>query len=317
LVQKTIEHFSGQNQQNLTNIAYEVWNEPDLFGHWQIGQTPDYLKLYHYAAIGAAKAQKVNSFKLGGPATTAVNGNWTGSFLDYVQQNHLKLDFLSWHRYSADPTQFSRDLTQIHQWLNEHHRTDLTLFLTEWGSNSENSPWHDTNFDAAHLAASVRQMLGQVDLAFTFEVKDGPSPNQEKYWGRWGLLTHQLDGLSEKKPKYTAFLLLNQMRGRRIQLRGEGSWVTGFAAWENNTLRILLTNLDSQNRHFENVPVQILNLKNGRYQLRQTYLSGLNQQEETTISNQTWSKTLPLTANNLVLLELTLLEPAERAESLH
>ena len=125
LVQKTIEHFSGQNQQNLTNIAYEVWNEPDLFGHWQIGQTPDYLKLYHYAAIGAAKAQKVNSFKLGGPATTAVNGNWTGSFLDYVQQNHLKLDFLSWHRYSADPTQFSRDLTQIHQWLNEHHRTEI------------------------------------------------------------------------------------------------------------------------------------------------------------------------------------------------
>jgi hypothetical protein len=122
-------------------------------------------------------------------------------------------------------------------------------------------------------------------------------------------LTHQLTGSSEKKPKYTAFLLLNQMRGRRIQLRGEGSWVTGFAAWENNTLKILLSNFDPQNRHFENVPLQIINLKNGLYRLKETYLEGLNQENTFSVTANSLSKSFPLTANNLVLLELTFTSP--------
>jgi hypothetical protein len=309
LVQKTIEHYSGRNQQNLPNVIYEVWNEPDLFGRWQISQPPDYLKLYHYAAIGAAAAQNVNSFKLGGPATTAANEQWTERLLDYVRKNNLKLDFLSWHRYSSHPEQFKKDADAIDRWLKSSQRGDLAKFLTEWGSDSENSSWHDTNIDAAHLIASIRQMLGLVDLAFTFEIKDGPSPNSQKYWGRWGLLTHQLTGSSEKKPKYTAFLLLNQMRGRRLNLTGEGTWVTGFAAQDGPTLRLLLANLDPLGRHFENVPLQITNLQNGRYQLQVTYLEGLNRQEDVIVNNALFSQTLPLTANNLALLELTLLPP--------
>ncbi|MFH1841124.1 MAG: hypothetical protein ABH807_03160 [Candidatus Shapirobacteria bacterium] len=307
IVQKTIEHYSGKNQQNIPNVIYEVWNEPDLFGQWKIGRTPDYLQLYHYAALGAAKARNVHSFKLGGPATTAPYSGWVTPFLDYVQKNHLRLDFLSWHRYSADPRQFAQDLLNVKLWLADHERRDLAIFMTEWGSDPENSSWHDTNFDAAHLVASVRHMLGLVDLAFTFEIKDGPSPESQKYWGRWGLLTHQLTGSSEKKPKYTAFLLLNHMRGRRLNLTGEGDWITAFATQENTTLRLLVANLDPRQRHFENVPLRIINLKNGTYQLQQTYLEGINRQEKITITNNALSEHLPLTANNLVLLELTLL----------
>ena len=33
---KTIEHYSGKGERNMSGIYYEVWNEPDLaqFGSW-------------------------------------------------------------------------------------------------------------------------------------------------------------------------------------------------------------------------------------------------------------------------------------------
>ena len=71
LVQRTIQHYSGQSEYNLTDVAYEIWNEPDLFGNWKIGGDKDYQLLYQYAVVGANQTQKTNPFKIGGPATTA------------------------------------------------------------------------------------------------------------------------------------------------------------------------------------------------------------------------------------------------------
>ncbi|GAF80588.1 unnamed protein product, partial [marine sediment metagenome] len=231
VVRKTIEHFSGRNQRNLFNVHYEVWNEPDLFGNWKIGRDPDYCFLYHYAVLGAQQAKNVNPFKIGGPATTALYKTWVDGFLNYVAKNNLRLDFYSWHRYSLNPKDFLDDVNRIDSWLSHHGGYYLLpKFLTEWGSSSENSPYHDGRFDAAHLVSVSRQLLQRIDLAFVFEIKDGPSPEGKEYWGRWGLLTHN----GEKKPKYYALELLNKIKGNWIRLTGEGTWVTGFAAKDEN-----------------------------------------------------------------------------------
>ncbi len=305
VVQATIERYSGRAGLNLTDVAYEVWNEPDLFGNWRIGGAKDYRLLYRYAVLGANRASGVNRFKIGGPAITAPYHNWVDGFLDYAAQNKLRLDFYSWHRYAADPEKFLDDVNLVDAWLFQNAGGTVAKYLTEWGSFSENAPVHDTTHDAAHLAATIRQLIQRVELAFTFEIKDGPDPEGQKYWGRWGLLTHEMGGKAEKKPKYFALKLLNKMTGERVGLQGEGTWVTGFAARQDNKIKIILINFDQSGRHFENVPLSIVNLENGAYLYEETFLTGTGRKSTETIMYGVLEKQIPLAANNIVVVEFT------------
>lgn len=304
VVQMTIEHYSGKSQKNLSGVIYEVWNEPDLFGGWRVGSDKDYRVLYLYASRGAQSARNTNSFKIGGPATTAPYENWVGKFLNYVSKNKLRFDFYSWHRYTIKPVNFLTDLDKVDSWLFQNAAYSLPKYLTEWGSDSENSNLHDSQFDAAHLVATVRQMLQRADLIFTFEIKDGPSPEGKKYWGRWGLLTHEIGGPIEKKPKYRAFSLLNKINGNLLRLSGEGTWVTGFAVKDNGKIKIILTNLDKNGQNFENVPISILGLEEGNYEIKNTSLlaPAIKKQEASIQGIVKFS--VPLPANDVALIEL-------------
>ncbi len=305
VVKTTIEYYSGVNHRNLPDVIYEVWNEPDLFGKWKTYGKKDYRLLYFYASKGAEGAQNVNSFKIGGPATTAFYKNWLEEFVKYVYENNLRLDFFSWHKYSLSPGDFLEDINFIDSLLSSHGGSYLIpKYLTEWGSNSENSPLHDGNFDAAHTIATLRQILDRIDLAFTFEIKDGLSPTGEKYWGRWGILTNEKVGLA-KKPRYFALQLLNEMTGQRINLTGEGSWVTAFAVKNNQTIKVLLVNYDSDGIHNENVPVTFTGLEPGKYTLSQTNLYGKTTTNEEPISGDYIIQTIFIPVNGIVLLELS------------
>lgn len=304
VVQETIQHFSGKNEVNLINVVYEVWNEPDLFGNWKIGGEKDYRVLYKYAIEGANQAKATNPYKIGGPAITAPYQTWVDGFLDYVKENNLRLDFYSWHRYSLEPEEFLKDINKVDTWLFQNAGYSLEKYLTEWGSVSENSSYHDSNVDAAHLVATIRQFIHRVDLAFIFEIKDGPDPEGKKYWGRWGLLTHEKAGSVEKKPKYFALQLLNKISGTRVYLEGEGTWVTGFASKEGSKTKIILVNFDQNGRHFETIPLTINNLESGTYSYRESFLIGVGRNSTETVTNGFLKKEIPLSANNIVFIEL-------------
>jgi len=305
IIRETIQHYSGRQNRNLKNVVYEVWNEPDLFGQWQIGEQKDYRLLYRYAVEGANQTKNINPFQIGGPSITAPYQSWVDDFLNYTQQNKLRIDFYSWHRYTIEPKKFLEDVDKIDTWLFQNAGYSLNKYLTEWGSVSENSSFHDSNFDAAHLVATTRQLLQRVDLAFIFEIKDGPSPEGKKYWGRWGLLTHQIAGPVEKKPKYWAYQLLNKMTGNRVSLEGEGTWVSGFATKDGSKIKIILVNLDKNGQSFENVPLIIKNLGNGSYSYQETFLIGPGKKNNEDITDNTLKKEIPLSANNIVVIELT------------
>lgn len=304
VVKETIQHYSGKEQKNLTNVIYEVWNEPDLFGGWRVGGEKDYRLLYQYAILGANQAQNTNPFKIGGPAITAPYKNWVDRFLEFTVKNNLRIDFYSWHRYALNPEKFLEDINIIDNWLFKNAAGSLEKYLSEWGSIPEKSPLHDNDFDAAHLVATIRKLIQRVDFAFVFEIKDGLSPNKEKFFGGGGVLTHEGAGKIEKKPRYYALELLNKMTGIRLKLDGEGSWVSGFATKDNNMIKIILVNLDQTNQHFENVPLTIINLENGNYSYKESFLRGAEKISTETISNNTLQKQIPLAPNNIVLVEL-------------
>ena len=304
VVKETIQHYSGRDDKNIKNCAYEVWNEPDLFGNWKINGIKDYRLLYKYAVLGANQTTNTNPYKIGGPSVTAPYKNWVDGFLTFVFNEGLRLDFYSWHRYDPDPKKFLEDIDAVDTWLFQNAGYTLEKDLTEFGSVSDKSPLHDSQFDAAHLVAVIRQLIQRTDFAFTFEIIDGPTQGKQKYVGGWGLLTNEAAGAVEKKPKYQALIMLNSVSGDRIELSGEGTWVTGFATKNKENIQVILSNLDPNNQHSETVPVFFKNLENGTYSYQESFLGGQQKNEEITVNDHSLTLQTILSPNNVVLIEL-------------
>lgn len=306
VIQRTIEHYSGTKNLNLDNVYYEVWNEPDLFGGWKTYGSKNYLTLYRYAAIGAQNAQGVNNFKIGGPATTAFYKNWVESLADYVSENNLRLDFFSWHRYNLNPDQYAADISAINHILMSYpDLVYLPRLITEYGFDSEINPGYDNNFAAVHALATIKQSLYGYTYLFAFEIVDGKSPQNQQYWGRWGLITHPETG-KNTKPRYRAFMLLNQMwPGTRLFLKGEGSWVTGFAVKNKNSIKVLIINYDKNGIHSEAVPLKIEKIAPGNYLLKRQRLGQAASSNNLQITATQFATEEILPANSAILLDLT------------
>ncbi len=297
VVQATIEHYSGRNNKNIPNVIYEVWNEPDLFGGYKTYGDKNYLTMYQVSAQAAARAKNVNQFEIGGPAITALYQNWAERMIKFVDENNLRMDFFSWHRYDLNLERFEKDADSIREWSsNIPALVNLKFYVTEWGHDPKIHPGYDTKFSAIHTIAAARTMMAKVQRAFLFEIKDGPG--NEKFWGRWGLLTNEKFGTPEKKPRYYAIQFLNSLLPFRVSLAGEGSWVKGIASMgEDGDLKVMVVNYDPKETHSEAVPILFENLPKTSFKYtRKDFLGGTNSSQVSTDS-ASW-KTLEFMAPN-------------------
>lgn len=316
-IQATVEHLSGRSQRNLANIYYEVWNEPDLFGKWTMKSgrwqpnqcqslQSDYRCLYYYSLQGTINAVNTNPFKFGGPAITALKINFLKDFFNFVIDQRLRLDFLSWHRYSLNPDHFTNDLDEIEKLFQSFPGVaKIEKVISEAGPDSEVNAINDNHFSAAHTAFISRLLLDRVDLIFTFEVKD--SFGDVDFWGRWGVVSYQ----NQLKPRYFALQALAELPGQQLAVSGEGSFVKAIAAREENRYQLLLINYDRRSLHSESVPISWQNLSPGQYQLRQAALDINHPVLETTstiiinLTTTSLNQQFLMLPNSLLLLELT------------
>ena len=304
VVQKTVEHISGKR--GTSDVYYEIWNEPDLFGGWKYYGDKNYLDLYGYAARGAANARGVKPYKIGGAATTALYKNWFTALLNYADDNKMRLDFFSWHRYDNDVDQYRRDMLELRTWLRDfpQYEPTLELHITEWGHESDIDAGYDTNYGAAHTVAGAIEMVGVIEKAFTFEIQDGKDPAGQAAWGRWGLLQHADFG-SKAKPRYYALRLLDRIGSQRLQLLGKGSWVKGLAARnDDQSVSLILANYDLKGSHTELVPVTFENIVPGSFTITQEPLSGPKKVENVATTSSQLRINVPMTANSVILLNL-------------
>ena len=303
LVSRTIEHYSGTNQKNIDGVYYEVWNEPDLFGGWKLGGVKNYLLLYETAAQGAAAANNVLAFKFGGPATSGFYPNWIEGVFKLSEEKQLRLDFISWHRYSSKEKDFADDVENLTKLIAKYPRLALKeRIVSEWGLDSANNPGYDGQLAAAHAQAVVTDMFNLIQKAFMFEVVDGLDPNGQTYWGRWGLLTHPEKGLIAKT-RYQWFDWIKSLGGTRVRLSGEGTWVKGVAALtDTGNLQVYLVNYDPASNHQETVPVTIKNLTPGPKTITIERFNGRSQTKNATITAGTWIDNVVMGANELVRL---------------
>ncbi len=304
VVQATIEHYSGRSQKNIDGVIYEVWNEPDLFGSFKTYGDKNYLDMYAASSKAAARVRGANLFELGGPATTGLYQNWLERLIKYADANNLRLDFVSWHRYSYDLEQYEKDSLQARKWAeNIPAMVNLKFYVTEWGHDSEIDKGYDTKFGAIHTLAGARAMMGAIDRAFLFEIKDGPG--NEKYWGRWGLLTHEKFGPPEKKPRYFAMQFLNNLGPYRMSVAGEGSWVKSIASTDDNgTMKIMVVNYDPKGTHNEAVPMTFENLPKGNFKVTRTDFMGSSRTLNVATTSATWKTSEFFSPNTAALFTL-------------
>ncbi len=256
---------------NLKDVYYEVWNEPDLFGNYKYYGEKNYLELYRHAAIGSENAQNVNVFRLGGPSTASYYPAWMSAFLQFVKDNKLKFDFLSWHRYSTDTNLFLEDALKLDSLLNTFPEyKNVERIISEAGYNSEVHPGYDTLFSAYHTASLFAKLKGKVYQVFPFELVDGLSPKGEIYWGRWGLMTHPSKGLV-LKPRYFLWKVLNSFEGELLQSSGENDFVNVVPLKNGDSYKILIVNFSADDTRVENVPISLLNILPGEYNYRLSY----------------------------------------------
>lgn len=304
VVQKTVEHFSGKDGMNLSNVYYEVWNEPDLFGKFKAGGNKNYMDLYYYAQLGAKSAQRVNSFKIGGPATTGLYRSWVDAILGMAQDGRIRLDFLSWHNYSRDLDRYESDVQNVSAWASAYPNfANIELVVSELGINSENDPAYDGNLSAIHTLASTSVLQTNVNKCFNFEIVDGEG--HSKMWGRWGLLTNKKYGPPTPKTRYHAIQFLNRMVGDRISVGGSGSWVKAFGRKEGNTVRVLVTNYDPAGNHGEVVPFNLVNLPFKNFTVKRIDFLGGNSTQTVNIDTSNWTTDMAFSPNTAAIFEIT------------
>ena len=288
VVGATIQHYSGVNEKNIDGVIYEVWNEPDLFGGYKTYGDKNYLDMYAASARAAANVRGTNLFEIGGPATTGLYQNWLERLIKFVDANSLRMDFISWHKYTTDLEQFEKDVQSARSWAeNIPALVNLKFYVTEWGFDSENNKGYDERSGAIHFLAASRIMVSAVDRAFVFEIKDGPGA--EKYWGRWGLLTHEKYGVPEKKPRYKAIEFINGLYPYRLSVSGEGSWVKSLATTnDDGDIKILVANYDPKGSHVEAVPMTLENLPKGEFTVTRQNFMGKSRTLNVATSSAIW-----------------------------
>lgn len=306
VVAATVARYSRDYKGGIPNVVYEVWNEPDLFGGWKMGGSKNYVTLYSVAANAAARVQGTKPFKIGGPATTGFYPAWVTGFYDKLDEN-VRIDFFSWHRYDTDIERFVADVTTAAEMMQPRINRPQDLYITEWGVDPERGSAYDGRWAATHYLAVNRALIDTpIDLAFAFEIMDGAPAEKGQFHGGWGMLTNPKYGAVAKKPRFRAWEMLATLRGYRLALLGEGTYIKALAARdENEVMRVLLINYDERAKYSEVFPYSMIGLIDGVYSIKEEYLSGRVLNTETTVVGGTYSREITLGASEAVLLTMT------------
>lgn len=305
VVSALVGHYSRDYRGGINNVIYEVWNEPDLFGGWKMNRGKSYTRLYSVASNAAAGVRGAKPFKIGGPATTGFYTAWVNGFYDRLDST-VRIDFFSWHRYSANVADFVKDARTAKALMETRISRSQDLYISEWGVNPERGSQYDSRWAGAHFLAVLCALSEtNVDLALTFEVMDG-APADKQFHGGWGMLTNPKYGAVAKKPRFKAWEMITKMRGSQLAKVGEGSYIYALAAKDQaGIVRVMSVNYDVNGSHAETFPLTMVGLTDGTYTIQEQYLSGNVVNTEAVAVGGSLRRDISLAASDAVLVTIT------------
>lgn len=278
-------------EKNIDNVYYEVLNEPDLFNKMFYKGDNNYLDFYDLTAEAVAAGAANSNYKIGGPSTSGYYSNWIKALLNYCHDNRIRLDFLTWHKYSKYISDYESDIISLNSLLPLYPEyRDIEKIISEIGPTPDNDDWYNNLYSGIHLIALSTRLSPYIHKAFSFEIVDGPKT-------KWGIISRD----ASPKPRYQAFNFLNKLQGQLIASNGNGTYVNSLATKNGNLIQILLVNYDPDNKHEETVPITFSDLPSGNYKLNKTLFLGNTTSE--IINNQ--KTTIYMSPNSAYFLELS------------
>lgn len=242
------------------NIKYwEIWNEADLdqsSGRWKTeprtwgGPIEEFHKMYAIAAKHLKEC--FPDLKIGGPSYCRIQGTKTyfPQFFQYMRDKQVPIDFISWHKYGAEPSVYLMEAELIRGWMKEYGYEDAELILNEWnyrrfkeGSGTSNERYNRLNRrsmkGAAFVAATMSVLQNApVDMLMYYDFRSNTN-----YCGFYDYQTQ------EHQPVYYAFYAWSKLEGSQCVCSVEGGAgdIYAVASVKDGKTTLLLTRYDGDN----------------------------------------------------------------------
>ena len=246
------------------NIMYwEVWNEPDLLhpnrhddAMWS-GTPRQYYELY--GAVARLFKNEMPNVKIGGYGACNLNGegrkHYFLDFLQYVKDNELPLDFLSWHIYMNSLAQLRTAAVYAREQLDAYGFTHTEIILDEWNYLTNRPIW-DTIFSEGGAVARREVFLesaGVIGMAFTaaalIEMVSLPVDIATFYDGQpTNLFCTIFDRFGLPTKQFYAFDVFNQVThgAEQICAQSEYTGIYVLAVASENQTRVMLVNSEGR-----------------------------------------------------------------------
>ncbi|MCL1794457.1 MAG: hypothetical protein FWG34_11380 [Oscillospiraceae bacterium] len=241
---------------------WEVWNEPDFEKPdrendqmWS-GTRKQYFELY--SAVSRLFGKEMPNVNIGGYAACNFGTDYFPSFLQYVKNNNLPLDFFSWHTYTTSISAIKENARHIRDTLDKFGFAGVPAVLDEWNCISWNSLWGDM-FGADGDKSKYEifaEASGEVGAAFTaaalIEMLDLPIDIATFYDGHpTNIFCTIFDRYGQPTKQYHAFEAFNKMKqtGVRVHAKSdsENIYIAAAASGDNRNICILIANNGSRN----------------------------------------------------------------------
>jgi len=98
--------------------------------------------------------------------------------------------------------------------------------------------------------------------------------------------------------------MFDRLGSQRLQFSGTGSWIFATATKKENTYQVILANYDPRGLHSEVVPVNFLNLEQGKFEFRKTFWGSETTTEKIATDAGLIQRMIPMIPNSVVFLEL-------------
>jgi hypothetical protein len=245
------------------NIKYwEIWNEPD--GRGLVFWTGAPEALYRLYDTTAKKLKTIDpTLKIGGPAI-AFSLPFLEGFLQYVQQHHSPIDFVSWHIYTPNAHEVAQRANQVHQLMTKYGFSNAESIVDEWnyGPADWNKLFVDPVATRQYFDSSQDEFGAAFDATVMTELQDAPVDIATFFSGTtfmWGLFTSS--GAPQKSYySFLAFQRLLETPRRLATVAPKEKDVSALAgiSEDGKIVRVLVTNLSHTQQeihlHLSNIP---------------------------------------------------------------
>ncbi len=290
----------------------EIWNEPGNTHFWT-GTRIEFLRLFERLAT-ELKAE-FPDLKIGGPGFLPMGyfvqdeNNYPRILLGYCQENNVHLDFLSWHIYGDNPSDYRQAGVYYRNLMDEFGYTEAESHITEWNTG-EGPRRYNIEGAALMTGAWIGLQDADVDVSLFYRGQDSSMDLPTFYGLMYADGTYKKMGYAFKTWSWVS------QYPQRIQLEEDADSIDAIAALskDGQSLIILITHypLDDTSDPIESYQINLqgfnfigeeLTLK--RYIISSIHNLELIEEKTFTNLNSEFLMNNPFPENTVEIIEIT------------